>query len=63
MIQIDQLNYAYGHKQVLKNINLEFPETQFSIILGRNGVGTSTLFKLLAGLDTVHDGLTRYSGQ
>ncbi|WP_223235771.1 hypothetical protein, partial [Acinetobacter baumannii] len=23
MIQIDQLNYAYGHKQVLKNIHLE----------------------------------------
>ena len=30
MIQIDQLNYAYGHKQVLKNIHLEFPENQFS---------------------------------
>ncbi|HFX7791379.1 TPA: ATP-binding cassette domain-containing protein, partial [Acinetobacter baumannii] len=55
MIQIDQLNYAYGHKQVLKNIHLEFPENQFSVILGRNGCGKSTLFKLMAGLEPVKD--------
>lgn len=63
MIQIDQLNYAYGHKQVLKNIHLEFPENQFSVILGRNGCGKSTLFKLMAGLEPVKDGLIRYSGK
>lgn len=61
MIQIDQLNYAYGHKKVLKNIHLEFPENQFSVILGRNGCGKSTLFKLMAGLEPVKDGLIRYS--
>lgn len=51
MIRIEQLNYAYGHKQVLKNIDLIFPKNQFSVILGRNGCGKSTLFKLMAGLE------------
>ena len=50
-------------KQVLKNIHLEFPENQFSVILGRNGCGKSTLFKLMAGLEPVKDGLIRYSGK
>lgn len=63
MIRIEQLNYAYGHKQVLKNIQLEFPSHQFSVILGRNGSGKSTLFKLMAGLEPVKDGRVLYAGR
>lgn len=63
MIRIEQLNYAYGHKQVLKNIQLEFPAHQFSVILGRNGCGKSTLFKLMAGLEQVKDGQVLYAGR
>lgn len=63
MIQIKQLNYAYGHQQVLKNIELEFPVNQFSVILGRNGCGKSTLFKLMAGLEQVKDGHICYAGR
>ena len=33
------------------------------MILGRNGCGKSTLFKLMAGLEPVKDGLIRYSGK
>lgn len=62
MIRIEQLNYAYGHKQVLKNIDLIFPKNQFSVILGRNGCGKSTLFKLMAGLDSVERGRICYAG-
>lgn len=63
MIRIQQLNYAYGQKQVLKNIDLQFPEQQFSVILGRNGCGKSTLFKLMAGLEPVQSGQILYAGQ
>ncbi len=63
MIQIEQLNYAYGHKQVLKNIDLAFPKNQFSVILGRNGCGKSTLFKLMAGLEQVEQGRVCYAGR
>ena len=63
MIRIEQLNYAYGHKHVLKNIQLEFPAHQFSVILGRNGCGKSTLFKLMAGLEQTTDGQVLYAGR
>lgn len=63
MIHIEQLNYAYGHKHVLKNIQLEFPAHQFSVILGRNGCGKSTLFKLMAGLEQTTDGQVLYAGR
>lgn len=63
MIRIEQLNYAYGHKQVLKNIDLAFPKNQFSVILGRNGCGKSTLFKLMAGLEQVQSGRVLYAGK
>lgn len=63
MIQIEQLSYAYAKKQVLKNIQLEFPPHQFSVILGRNGCGKSTLFKLMAGLEQVQSGCISYSGR
>lgn len=63
MIRIEQLNYAYGHKQVLKNIELEFPAHQFSVILGRNGCGKSTLFKLMAGLEQTTDGRVLYGSR
>ncbi|WP_139101829.1 ATP-binding cassette domain-containing protein, partial [Acinetobacter baumannii] len=62
MIQIALLNNAYGHILVLKVIYLEFPENLFPVILGRNGCGKSTLFKLMAGLDPFIDGVIRYSG-
>ncbi|WP_179998185.1 ABC transporter ATP-binding protein [Acinetobacter sp. YH12239] len=63
MIHIEQLNYAYGHKHVLKNIQLEFPAHQFSVILGRNGCGKSTLFKLMSGLEQTTDGQVLYAGR
>lgn len=63
MIRIEQLNYAYGYKHVLKNIQLEFPAHQFSVILGRNGCGKSTLFKLMAGLEQTIDGRVLYAGR
>lgn len=63
MIRIEQLNYAYGHKQVLKNIDLAFPKNQFSVILGRNGCGKSTLFKLMAGLEPIEQGCVCYAGR
>lgn len=63
MICIQQLNYAYGKKQVLKNIQLSFKENQFSVILGRNGCGKSTLFKLMAGLENIQQGSILYAGR
>lgn len=49
-IQIKDLHFAYGSKCVLKEVNAVFPENKFSVLLGVNGGGKSTLFKIIAGL-------------
>lgn len=49
-IQIKNLHYAYGDKCILKEVNAVFPENKFSVLLGINGCGKSTLFKIIAGL-------------
>lgn len=49
-IQINNLYYAYGNKSVLKEVNASFPLNKFSVLLGINGGGKSTLFKIIAGL-------------
>lgn len=63
MIHIHQLNFAYVQKQVLKNIDLSFAEHQFSVILGRNGCGKSTLFRLMAGLEPLQCGSILYKSK
>lgn len=63
MIDIHQLSYAYGNRTVLKDIQLHFPTGQFSVLLGRNGCGKSTLFKLMAGLLPLQTGQVSYQQQ
>jgi putative ABC transport system ATP-binding protein len=41
---------------VIKNLNVEFYEGEFSVIMGNSGSGKSTLLYLLSGLDDVSDG-------
>ncbi|MBU0985221.1 MAG: ATP-binding cassette domain-containing protein, partial [candidate division Zixibacteria bacterium] len=50
------LNKSYGHKHVLKNINLcFFPGAKIGIV-GENGSGKSTVLRIMAGLDKEFQG-------
>lgn len=50
MIKINNLSYGYTkHTQVLTNISLNLEEGHIYGLLGKNGVGKSTLLKLLSG--------------
>ena len=50
------INKFYGHKQVLKDINLSFyPGAKIGIV-GENGSGKSTVLRIMAGLDTDFQG-------
>ena len=49
-ININNLEFSYGDTKVLKNLNASFEENKFSILLGINGGGKSTLFKSIIGL-------------
>ncbi len=54
---ISQLTKAYPQKTVLENINLSFYHGAKIGIVGENGQGKSTLFKIMAGEDTNFTGM------
>ena len=50
MIEVNNLSYGYySHAQVLRDITLAMPSGHIYGLLGKNGVGKSTLLKLLTG--------------
>ena len=55
LIQIESLSYSYSNTKALENINLEIKSDDFLAIIGPNGGGKSTLFKLI--LELLHSGL------
>lgn len=44
-IQVKNLNAYYGRQQALKNINIEIPRKQITVIMGPSGCGKTTLLK------------------
>ncbi|MFI3247851.1 MAG: ABC transporter ATP-binding protein [Rikenellaceae bacterium] len=50
MIQLNNLSCGYGHKRVLSKVNLTIKRGEFTCIIGKNGIGKTTLFKSLLGL-------------
>ena len=48
-IKINNLNFNYGDKQILKNMKLEIKKGKLTGILGPNGCGKSTLLKNILG--------------
>ena len=66
MIEIKNLDFCYKKTPVFNNINLTFPQGAIYGLLGENGVGKTTLLKIICGLQrpvsgscTV-DGMTSY---
>jgi len=50
LIKIDGLQKVFGTKEVLKSVNLIFPEGSTTVILGLSGGGKSTIIKHIVGL-------------
>jgi urea transport system ATP-binding protein len=50
MLGVDNLNQYYGGSQILRGISFELKQGTVTSLLGRNGVGKSTLLKCLMGL-------------
>lgn len=56
MISISNLNQRYGGTQILWDLNLDIKPGSCTCIMGRNGVGKTTLLKCLMGLLPVQSG-------
>ena len=48
-IEIENLSFSYGRHEVLHNISVSIPDGTLVNVLGPNGVGKSTLFKMIVG--------------
>ena len=62
MIKINNLDFAYNNTQVFKNISLEFEKGNIYGLLGENGVGKTTLLKLICGLQKPQHGSVTVDG-
>lgn len=60
-ISIRDLNLYFEKQHILKNVNIEIPENQVTVILGPSGCGKTTLLKTLNRLVDLHDN-ARFSG-
>ena len=55
-IKVDNLSFAYGNREVLHHINVDIPDGMLVNVLGPNGVGRSTLFRCILGLNHGYSG-------
>lgn len=61
-IQVKNLNGYYGKQQALKNVNIEIPKNQITVIMGPSGCGKTTLLKSFNRFLELSDG-TRIEGE
>lgn len=50
MLEVNNIDVAYGHAKVLHNVSLSLGPAETVFIVGRNGAGKTTLLKTIAGL-------------
>jgi urea transport system ATP-binding protein len=62
MLQVEGINQYYGGSHILRNVALDAEPGKVTVILGRNGVGKTTLLKSLMGLVPVKTGTVRLDG-
>ena len=63
LLQIENLQAAYGRSQVLFGVNLEVYSGTVVSLLGRNGMGKTTTIRSLLGITQASSGKVRFSGQ
>ena len=56
MIKLINVSKAYGEKKILDNFSYEFPESGFVAIIGPSGIGKTTLFNIILGLEKADNG-------
>ena len=61
MLNIEKLNQFYGESHTLWDLNLTVPEGQCTVLMGRNGVGKTTLLQCIMGLLPVRSGVMDFA--
>ncbi|MFZ4652627.1 MAG: urea ABC transporter ATP-binding subunit UrtE, partial [Rubrivivax sp.] len=63
MLNVHGLNQAYGGSHILRDVGFEARAGEVTVVLGRNGVGKTTLLKSLMGVVPIRSGSLALDGQ
>ncbi len=63
MLKLQNLNGYYGNSRALKDVNIEMGDREFLSVLGRNGVGKTTLMRAIFGLLDKTEGQILFDGK
>ena len=62
MLDVEDIDQYYGGSHILRRVSLRAVQGEVTVVLGRNGVGKTTLLKCLMGLVPVKRGRIRLDG-
>ena len=63
MLIVNQLNQYYGESHTLWDLDMRAPKGQCTVLMGRNGVGKTTLLQCVMGLLPIRSGEILYDGE
>ena len=63
MLQVKNINQYYGGSHILRDVSLSAAPGKVTVVLGRNGVGKTTLLKSLMGLVAIKTGSIEFEGK
>jgi len=63
MLSVSKLNQYYGGSHILRDLTFEIPSGKVTALLGRNGVGKTTLLRTLMGLVPARNGEIIFYGE
>lgn len=62
MLSVSNLKVCYGQSEVIRDLSFDVPKNETLAIMGRNGMGKTTLFKSLIGILPSSEGLINVDG-
>ena len=62
MLTVKNINQYYGGSHILRDVSLDAQDGKVTVLLGRNGVGKTTLLKALMGLVPIRTGTIEFDG-
>ncbi len=63
MLKVDNVNLYYGAAQALRGVSLSATVGRVTCVLGRNGVGKTSLMRAIVGHQAIRDGAIQWEGE